>query len=146
MLRIGEVIKLFGYIYYFHRFVHIFVSNCPKNMFFSLFWRDFLGLFTTRFGPVLSPAGPGPGHLGSGPVQTWVCQDQDRTLDSLCAACSDSALRLFSSESHLGSDFYFYWILSMILSASMQTLPPDIALKLKKEHENKYSGQECNVP
>ena len=39
-------------------------------MFFGLFWRDFLGLFTTRFGPdpvqvrslgpVHSPAGPGP--------------------------------------------------------------------------------------
>ena len=31
-------------------------------MFFGLFWRDFLGLFTTRLGPgpVHSPAGPGP--------------------------------------------------------------------------------------
>ena len=39
----------------------------------------------TRFGPgpVHSPAGPGPGHLGSGLVQTWVHQVQDWTLDSL---------------------------------------------------------------
>ena len=34
----------------------------------------------------------------------------------------------------------------MILSASKQTLPPNIALKLKKKYESKYSGQECNVP
>ena len=34
----------------------------------------------------------------------------------------------------------------MILSASMQTLAPNMALKLKKEHKNKYSGQEWNVP
>ena len=34
-------------------------------------------------GLVHSPAGPGPGHLRSGAVQTWVCLVQDRTLDSL---------------------------------------------------------------
>ena len=28
-------------------------------------------------------SGPGPGHLGSGPVRTWVRKVQDRTLDSL---------------------------------------------------------------
>ena len=27
-----------------------------------------------------------------------------------------------------------------------RTLPPDMAMKLKKEHEMKYSGQESNVP
>ena len=27
-----------------------------------------------------------------------------------------------------------------------RTLPPDMALKLKMEHEKKYSGQESNVP
>ena len=37
----------------------------------------------TRFGPVHSPAGPGPRHLGSSPVWTWVRQVQDRTSDSL---------------------------------------------------------------
>ena len=44
----------------------------------------------TKFGPGLvhSPAGPGPGHLGSGPVRTWVCQDQDQTLDSLLLVIS----------------------------------------------------------
>ena len=52
----------------------------------------------TRFGPGPVPrsgpltswiwtynSGPGPGHLGSGLVQTWVRQVQDRTLDSLDA-------------------------------------------------------------
>jgi len=27
-----------------------------------------------------------------------------------------------------------------------RTLPPDMALKLKKEHERKYGGEENNVP
>ena len=36
-------------------------------------------------GPVCSPAGPGPIHLGPVQVQTWVCQVQDQPLDSLNA-------------------------------------------------------------
>ena len=89
MLRIGEVIKLFGSSTIFGKFYcfgNIFVSDCPKNMFFGLFWRDFLGIFTTRSGPGLEHSPAGPGHLWSGPVQTWVHQVQDQTLDSLCLA------------------------------------------------------------
>ena len=63
----------------------------------------FLGLLMTRPSPVLSPAGPGPGHLGSGLVWTWVCQVQDQTLDSLVAAvveCDYMSLVTASSSTH----------------------------------------------
>ena len=39
--------------------------------------------WTYNSGPGPPISGPGPGHLGSGPDQTWVCQVQDQTLDSL---------------------------------------------------------------
>ena len=39
--------------------------------------------WTYNSGPGPPISGPGPGHLGSGLVQTWVHQDQDWTLDSL---------------------------------------------------------------
>ena len=39
--------------------------------------------WTYNLGPGPPVSGPGPRHLGSGLVWTWVCQVQDQTSDSL---------------------------------------------------------------
>ena len=45
--------------------------------------------WTYNLGPGPPVSGPGPRHLGSSPVKTWVCQVQDHTSDSLDSDSQD---------------------------------------------------------